>query len=158
MAFEPINTQEEFDAAIKSRLERERTTVSKQFEEQIATLNSDIEKLTGERSGFESAANEKAKTIEALNKKLEEANGKVKSYELDSIRTQVAIEKGLPMEIRGRLNGATREEIEQDAESLSAFFKQKNNEGIPSFEPQTDPGSSEDAVYMNLAKKLRKGE
>ena len=157
MAFEPINTQEEFDAAIKSRLERERSTVTKQFEEQIANLNSSIEKLTGERAGFESSANEKAKQIEELSNQLAEANGKVKSFELDSIRTQVAIEKGLPYEVRSRLNGSTKEEIEKDAEVFSALFKQNNNQNIPPFEPPADPKDTETNEYKQLLKKL-KGE
>lgn len=157
MAFEPINTQEEFDAAIKSRLERERSTVTKQFEEQIANLNSSIEKLTGERTGFESSANEKAKQIEELSKQLEEANGKVKGFELDSIRTQVAIEKGLPYEVRNRLNGSTKEEIEKDAEIFSALFKKNNNKDIPPFEPPADPQDTKTNEYKQLLKKL-KGE
>lgn len=140
MAFEPINTQEEFDTAIKARLERERSTVSKQFEEKIAGLNTSIETLTSERAAFEKSANENAEKITSLTSQLEEANQKVSAYELDSIRTQVAIEKGLPMEIRNRLAGGTKEEIEKDADSLATFFKNQNNKNLPPFEP----GGSDD--------------
>ena len=76
MAFEPINTQEEFDTAIKARLERERSTVSKQFEEKIAGLNTSIETLTSERAAFEKSANENAEKITSLTSQLEEANKK----------------------------------------------------------------------------------
>lgn len=162
MAFEPINTQEEFDTAIRARLERERSTVSKQFEEKIAGLNSSIETLTNERAAFEKSATENAEKITSLTSQLEEANKKVSAYELDSIRTQVAIEKGLPMEIRDRLNGKTKEEIEKDADGLSAFFKKKNNQGLPGFEPGEGTPESEEsrrrAEFKKMIKEMRKGD
>ena len=59
--FQPINTQEELDRVLASRLQRERDTVTKSFQAQITERD---EKITG----FES-------TIKDLNKQIESLNG-----------------------------------------------------------------------------------
>jgi hypothetical protein len=57
--FQPINTQEELDRVLASRLQRERDTVTKSFQAQITERD---EKITG----FESTIADLNKQIEAL--------------------------------------------------------------------------------------------
>ncbi|MBQ6722488.1 MAG: hypothetical protein IJQ88_10015 [Clostridia bacterium] len=116
--FTPINTQEELNNIIGERLKRERETVTKELQEQITAKNGEISK---------------AKTdLEALNKKLEEANQKIsgipaleekiKGYEKASVKSKVAREIGIPYELAERLNGETEEDIRKDAESMKKLI------------------------------------
>lgn len=161
MDFTPINTQEEFDAAIKSRLQRERDTISKQYAD-YDQLKADLQKLTDEKAAFESSAKETADKIKGLNDQLAAANTKIKGYEVDRIKTSAALAAGIPMELKDRLTGETEEEITKDAASLAKLFKQQNNKGLPSFEPDEGTPASEEAKrrseFKSLAKKLRKEE
>lgn len=160
-SFTPINTQEEFDNAIKARLERERATISKKYEG-YDQMKTDYETLSKEKESWQKTEKEKSDKIAELEKQLTEANTKVSSLELEDLRTQVAIEKGLPMSLRGRLNGTTKEDLEKDADSLAGIFKEKNNANIPGFEPGDNLPQSEEAKkraeYKSMLGKLRKGE
>lgn len=161
--FTPINSQEEFDAMIKSRLERERSTVSKAYEEKLAgyadydDLKTSIESLKNEKASWEVSARETADKIKGLNDQLAEANSKIRGYELEQLRTNAAVEAGIPIELRTRLTGETEEEIKRDAVSLAEIFKAQNNKGIPKFEPDEGvPGDDETRKWLDLAKAIRK--
>ena len=159
--FTPINTQEEFDRAIQERLGRQRAQIEEQFKD-YDQIKADRDKYAEQITGFETTAKENAGKITELEAKLEEANKKVGEYEMENLRTQVALDKGLPMELRGRLNGSTKEELEKDADSLKKIFGDKNRENLPGFE-QLDPGDAtgrkkEKEEMRKLIKKIRKGE
>lgn len=161
MEFTPINTQEEFDAAIKSRLQRERDTVSKQYAD-YDRIKEDLQKLTDEKAAFESSAKETAEKMKDLNDQLAAANTKIKGYEVDRLKTSAALSAGIPMELKDRLTGETEEEITKDAASLAKLFKQQKNKNIPSFEQDEGTPASDEArrrsEFKALAKKLRKEE
>ena len=160
--FTPINTQEEFDEAIKARLAREKETVSKQYESQIKELNTKYEALSSEKTAFETTVNENAETIKGLEEKLKEAEGKVKTFELDQLKQKAALDAGVPIEFKNRLTGETEEEIKEDAKSLAELFKQHNNRNIPKFEPNEGvPANKEEArkgEFKKLVEKIQKGE
>lgn len=152
--FKPITTQEEFDAAIKSRLARERETVSKQFSD-YDDLKKQVEDLTKEKAAFTKTSQKHADDIKGLQDQLDAANAKVKGYELDALKTAVAIEKGLPLELRSRLTGNTEEEIKADADSLVELFKANNRQGLPGFHAeQHEEGDQTDAAYKELLQGL----
>ena len=105
--FQPINTQEELDKVLSSRLQRERDTVSKTFQAQIEERDTKI-------AGFESTIKDLNKPIETLNGqtgRIPELEAKVREYETASAKTRIALEMGLPYEMAGRLSGSTEEEI-----------------------------------------------
>lgn len=163
--FIPINTQEEFDERLKDRLARERATITKQFEEKYADydqIKKDRDAFSGQIEGFQKTAKENADKITGLETQLAEANKKASGLELENLRTQVALDKGLPIVLRGRLNGTTKEELEKDAESLKEIFSKENRKDLPGFEPydsspQSDKAKKE-ADLKNMVNKLRKGE
>lgn len=112
--FKAITTQEEFDAAIGSRIKRERDTVTKEFAAQLAERDkktADYEKQIGELGKQLEKVGDKDKAIEELTKK-------VKGYETASVKTRVAHEVGLPYELSGRLSGEDEDSIRKDAENL----------------------------------------
>ena len=155
--FEPINTQEEFDERIKSRLERERNTISKQYAD-YESLRESNSALTNEKTTLMKSIEEKNEEINGLNQKLSEANTKLKSLEIDSLKTKVAVETGLPFELKDRLSGETEEAIREDASALSKIFKTSGSSGIPGFDGSNkgkEPDPNE--AYKDMLKNL-KGE
>ncbi|MBQ2349066.1 MAG: DUF4355 domain-containing protein [Clostridia bacterium] len=121
MAFEIIDTQEKFDAAIAERLRRERETVSKKYADY-----DDLKKKTAEYEAtlgtMTKEAEENAKKYSEYDKKLADLQAKVKGYETGSVKTRIAHETGIPFELAERLSGDTEEEIRKDAETLSKFI------------------------------------
>lgn len=121
MAFEIIDTQEKFDAAISERLRRERETVSKKYadydelKQKAAEYETRLGALTKE-------AEENAKKYSDYDTKLADMQAKIKGYETVSVKTRIAHETGIPYELAGRLSGNTEEEIRKDAETLSKFI------------------------------------
>lgn len=116
--FKPITTQEEFDAAIKGRLSREKEKYG-----DYDQLKSRVEELEKENVDLKS-------TIEATNqskvdadKQLEELQSQIAGYETASLRTRIALKHGLPYDLADRLQGNDEESFEADAERLAGYMK-----------------------------------
>lgn len=152
MAFEPIETQEAFDAAIKSRIERNTKSVTdevtKKYEgyispedanRQTAELNKQIKDLTAKLGERDSSIADLA--------------AKNKAYETASVKTRIAREYNIPYELADRLSGETEDDIKKDAEKLSAFVGKKKT--APLFDLDTGSGK-DDSAYRNLLKSIRK--
>ena len=155
--FKAITTQEEFDNAIKERLDRQ----AKKTAEEV--------KKTFE--GWLSPDDVKAKTAE-LEKKLAEKDGKLgeskaaydklsaekKALELDRAREAAARDAGLPFELAHRLSGTTADELKADAEALSKLVSTK--QGEPYVQPLFRAGQAEtaasaaDAAYIAMLGEL----
>lgn len=151
--FKPITTQEEFDAAIKSRLARERETISKQYSD-YNDLKTQVEELNKEKAAFTKTSQKHADDMKGLQDQLDAANAKVKTYELDALKTSVAIEKGLPLELRSRLTGETEEEIRADADSFSKLFAAQNRQGLPGFRAEQQEDDKNTAAYKDMLQDL----
>ena len=145
MAFKIIETQEQFDEAIKERLERE----SKKYEgymspSDVAKLQEDYKKQLEDAT---KSTSDYTKQIEDLNKSILEKDNKISAYETNSVKMRVALTNGLPYEMASRLNGTTEEEIQADAEKLVKLFN-VNNQGSINKAPQasTNKANAEDGV------------
>ncbi len=132
--FKPINTQEEFDAAIKDRLERERGKYA-----DYETLKTQVGTLTTER--------------DTAVQQLSDANAKIKNYETNSVKMRIAQEKGLPAEMALRLTGETEEDIAKDADSMVQIFKATKG-AAPLFDNSTDVGDNNDAALKQMLQNL----
>lgn len=95
--FNPINTQEEFDAAVRERYG------------DVENLQSQINTLTGERDGH-------ATTIANLQK---EING----YKTAELKQRIAKEKGIPMDMASRLTGETEKDLRADADTMAGALR-----------------------------------
>lgn len=152
--FKEIKTQEEFDALIKERLERERKTRQDKYSDydDLKKKNEDysaeITKLNQEKKDFES------KTAD-YDKQINELNSKVKGYETDSAKTRIALEKGLPYAMAKRLNGTTVEEIEKDADEMVKYMGKQDPAPYSSNEPQAySKEADKERAFKELAQKL----
>ena len=146
--FKPITTQEEFDAAIKARLSREKEKYG-----DYDQLKSRVNELEEENIGLKS-------TIEATNqskadsdKQLEEMQKQIAGYETESLRTRIALQHGLPYDLADRLQGTDEESFKADAERLASFVKPTEHVApMRNLEPALE--KTENTSYKNLVQGL----
>jgi predicted RNase H-like nuclease (RuvC/YqgF family) len=117
MDFTPINTQEEFDSAIRERLTRERETAAKKYEGYVpkAEHEKSINDFQKQLDDLTAKYADSDKTIETL-------KAQVHKYETDSVKTKIAHEVGLPYGMASRISGESEDDIRKDAESLKALI------------------------------------
>lgn len=142
--FKIIETQEDFEAAIKSRLDRDRKTYQKTFEEELKgkgwkspeeiaeltkDLNSQIDKLNN-------AAAETAKTLAAKDEEITK-NAK---YRAELEKTRIAIAAGLNIDFAERLKGETAEEWKKDAANLAKVIRSSVPGSAPLGNPEGGSG------------------
>ena len=137
--FEAIETREQFEEAVKDRLEQERETVRREFSGYLSPEAVE-EKYKGYLSP-EDAANKDAT---------------IAKYEKESKRVKVAMENGIPYELAGKLSGGTEDEMKKDAEAFSKFLKGETT--YPNFTRDTD--NKDDSIREATKKMLNnlKGE
>lgn len=151
--FKVIETQEAFDAAIKSRLERNTRTVTEEV----------TKKYEGYISPEDAAKSNEtyAKQIDTLNEKLKgnettiaELTAKNKAYEISSAKMRIANEVGIPLELADKLSGETDEEIKADAEKLAKYTHRSQQ--TPQYNSEKPPADSKKAAYIDMLSSLRK--
>jgi len=125
MSFTPIETQEQFDAAIKDRLSRDREAYAKRFEGFKSP--EDVQALTNQ-------LNDKIKSLEdaaaATKTLLAEKDAKIaegETYRTDLVKTRIAVSAGLDIKYANRLTGTTEDEWKKDAEDLAKDFRTAHN-------------------------------
>nr|DAF98482.1 MAG TPA: major capsid protein [Siphoviridae sp. ctJgf18]DAT16032.1 MAG TPA: major capsid protein [Caudoviricetes sp.] len=146
--FKPITTQEEFDAAIKGRLSREKEKYG-----DYDQLKSRVAELEEENVGLKS-------TIEATNqskadadKQLEDLQNQIAGYETANLRTRVALQHGLPYDLADRLQGTDEESFKADAERLVGYIK-KSQPVAPIRDSEPVLEKTENTLYKNLVQGL----
>lgn len=112
--FKVIETQEELDAIIKARISREREHFKdyEHLKKQVLNLqteNNELRSLAEQRPEFE--------------KQISELQTQIKGYETEKIKTNIAVEYGLPINLASRLSGENEDTIRQDAQNLAGLFK-----------------------------------
>lgn len=148
--FKAIETQEELDAIIKARLDRNTKTVTDEVKKSYeGYLSPDEAKKLTDR-------------VEALTKQLAERDGSIadltaknKQYETASVKARIAHEKGLPYELAERLSGETEQDIAADAEKLVQFVGSQKP-AAPLYAPRggTGAASGTDAAIMAMLGEL----
>ncbi len=144
--FKPITTQEDFDTAIKDRLERERKTIEKKYEGFLSP-----EDVKQKYEGYLSAEDVQEKYKDYLSPELAEAKDKViKSYQSKEKKVQIAMDEGIPYELAGRISGETEEDMKKDARILATFLKKGNP--YPDYDPE--PNGNKDGKKTAMKKML----
>ena len=153
--FKPIETQEELNNLIASRLERAKESVKKEYEEKYKDYDaykSQVETLNNDKNSLENQLNElngKLSTFDAL-------DAKTKKLEAENLKIKIALSEGIPFEMAGRLAGETEEEIKRDAKAMANFISVSKPMPIKSTEQKQREAGEE--AYRKLAEGLRKGE
>ena len=134
--FNPINTQEEWEAAIaplKEKADKYDELAGKKLDKQVEALQ---QQLTA-----------KEQTVSELTARAEAAEGAV-------LRLKVAHANSLPYEMAERLKGATEEEMTADARELAKLVAPPIVAPLASTEPGNVNLSGPDAAYMEMASAL----
>ena len=148
--FKTIETQEEFDAAIKARLDRNTKTVTDEVKKSYEGYLSpdEVKKLTEQVDSLTKALTEKETAITDL-------TAKNKAYETASVKARICHEKGLPYELAERLSGESEEDIAADADKLSQFVS-AGKPAAPLYTPAVNTGAANltDAAYRSMLGEL----
>lgn len=146
--FKPITTQEEFDAAIKARLSREKEKYG-----DYDQLKDRVEELEKENVGLKSTIEANNQSKADADKQLEDMQKQIAGYETASLRTRVALQHGLPYDLADRLQGTDEESFKADAERLAGFMK-SNQPVAPVKETEPVLEKTENTLYKNLIQGL----
>lgn len=130
MEFKPINTEEEFNAAVKAKY-------------------GDVEDLQGKITTHEG-------TIAARDKTIAELQGKVKGYETTALKQKIAKEKGIPLDMASRLAGDDEKSLRTDADVMAANLRAYKG-AAPLAEPGPAAEDGKRAGLRNLLRGM-KGE
>ena len=123
--FKVIETQDELDKIIKSRLAQKDREVAEQYKDYLSpddakAMKAEYEKQIEEANKTVKEAQEKLKTFDNT---VSELTKRAEVAETSLLKNKVANEYKLPLELAGRLIGTTEEELKKDAESLSGILK-----------------------------------
>lgn len=150
--FKVIETQEDFDNAIKARLERERNKYAEQLTEldnvkgELATAKTQITELT---EGLKSA-NEK---IAGYDTQIAEKDKAIKAYESHSVKTRIAAEMGLSLSAIDFIKGENEDEIRKSAEDLKALVGTTQTAPL-AVEPRLSETAKSDAALKTMLTEL----
>lgn len=128
--FTPINTQEEFDNAVREKYG------------DVAGLQGQINTLTGERDAH-------ANTIANLQK---EVNG----YKTAELKQRIAREKGIPLDMAHRLTGDDEKALRADADTMAGHLRSYKG-AAPLADPEPAPEKGNRATLKGMLRKM-KGE
>ena len=152
MSFKPIETQEELDRIIQGRLEREREKFAdyddlkaknEAYESQVATLQATIDESSNANKAHDAT--------------VAELNEKIKSFETANLRTKIALQHGIPIDLVDRLSGDDEESIKADAERFAAKKKKKTTVApLKNTEPPL--GDDKNSNWRQMASDLSGGE
>ncbi len=135
--FTAIETQEQFDEAIRDRLDR----ANKKHKEELASVTEKLNALQTENEKLKNTLSEhetKYADFDKQAQQIADLTAKVSNYETLSAKRDIADEFGLPKDLRDRIKGSNADEWRADAEALSKLFKSNNiaplanPEGAPS--------------------------
>lgn len=116
--FKVIETQEELDAIIKNRLER----VKEKYLD-YDDIKALVVQVQDENSSLKSALETSKQETESSNKQIADLEAKIFGYETENLRTRIALQNGLPLDLADRLQGTDEESLKADAERLASFIK-----------------------------------
>ena len=148
--FKVIETQEQLDAIIKSRLDREKAKYS-----DYDTLAEKIKNLETENTNLKQTITEK-ETSESMNlTRITDLEKDVTSLKQKSLKQQIAMKNGLPFDLADRLQGDTEESLNEDAERLASLVSVKNyTQPLADKEPAFKE-KGVDSAWRDVVKNLR---
>lgn len=131
--FKVIETQEEFDKAIQSRLKQKDRELADKYKDylspdDVTALKADYDKQLQEANTLVEEANKKLSTF---NDTVSNLTQRAESAENKLLKNKVAYENKLPIELSDRLIGSTEEELKADAEKLFGILKPQGHGAPP---------------------------
>lgn len=160
--FTPITTQEQLEAVLKDRLERQ----SKKFESEKADLekkysgymaSDDVTKLKQSYEDQIKDLNTKIDEGASVQIELDNAKKQIEAQKIDSLRIKTALENGIPYEFADRLKGTTAEELTADAKLFAkSFTRPAGQHTQPAYNGESKDIDAVSARFYELNPKLKK--
>lgn len=148
--FKVIETQEQLDAIIKSRLDREKAKYS-----DYDTLAEKIKNLETENTNLKQAITDKETSESTTASKIADLEKDVTAWKNKSLKQQIAMKNGLPFDLADRLQGDTEESLNEDAERLASLVSVKNyTQPLADKEPAFKE-KGVDSAWRDVVKNLR---
>lgn len=128
MSFQEIKTQEEFDAAIKDRLERERAKYSdyealKKRASEADGIQKKLDAASSELDALKKDASANAEKLANHDKEISELTERATKAERSLLCRKVAEEQHLPSAFADRLTGETEDDLRKDAKELAQYVR-----------------------------------
>lgn len=129
--FKVINTQEEFDSAIKDRLERQDKKTREEFKgwmspDDLKALN---EKHQTEIKSLNEAHLKELEKYAGFDDRVSAYEAKIKGLEVSALKTRIANEKKLPFDAIEFLQGEDEKSITESAERLVKLSGAQHSQG-----------------------------
>lgn len=148
--FKVIETQEQLDAIIKSRLDREKAKYS-----DYDTLTEKIKNLETENTNLKQAITDKETSESTTASKIADLEKDVIVWKNKSLKQQIAMKNGLPFDLADRLQGDNEESLNEDAERLASLVSVKNyTQPLADKEPAFEE-KGVDSAWRDVVKNLR---
>lgn len=148
--FKAIETQEQLDAIIKSRLDREKAKYS-----DYDTLSEKIKKLETENTSLKQTITEKETSESTTASKIADLEKDVTTWKQKSLKQQIAMKNGLPFDLADRLQGDSEESLNEDAERLASIVKVKTyTQPLAEKEPNVETKGI-DSAWQDVLKNLK---
>src|SRR5699024_3294780 len=109
--------------------------------QELKPAKEELEGLQSEKSNLEQQLSELQETLQSNEEKLsnvDELEKQVKTYKLKNLKTNIANQVGIPLDLADRLNGENEEELKADAETFSEFVSKKQTLPMKPTEPQVN--------------------
>ncbi len=109
--------------------------------------------LAETKKQLESDIEEKDKQLEEFKKvDVDALQKEIETHKLENLKTNIAVQANIPLELAGRLSGETEDEIKADAEKMSEFVNKKQ----PLPMRQTEPNvNDEDSGLKEMLKNMK---
>lgn len=148
--FKVIETQEQLNAIIKARLDREKEKYA-----DYNQLAEKIKKLETENTSLKQTITDKETSEGTTASKIAELEKDVTTWKNKSLKQQIAMKNGLPFDLADRLQGDSEESLNEDAERLASLVKVKNyTQPLADKEPNIETNSI-DAAWRDVVKNLK---
>lgn len=148
--FKVIETQEQLNAIIKARLDREKEKYA-----DYDKLSEKIKNLETENTNLKQTITEKETSVSTSLTRISELEKDVTSWKQKSLKQQIAMKNGLPFDLADRLQGDSEESLNEDAERLASLVNVKNyTQPLADKEPNFESKGT-DAAWRDVVKKLK---
>lgn len=142
--FKVIETQEELDNIIKTRLEREKAKYSERIKN-LETENTSLKQTITDKETSESTTASRIADLE----------NDVTTWKQKSLKQQIAMKNGLPFDLADRLQGDSEESLNEDAERLASLVKVKTyTQPLAEKEPNVEL-KGVDSAWHDVLKNLK---
>lgn len=146
--FKIIETQEELDAVIKTRLSREREKYA-DYED----LKKQLADFEAKETTYQNTINNLKTRETDLTSQIESLNGDLTKTKLQTVKQRIATEYGLPLDLAERLQGDDEDGFKADAERLvSCLAPKQPTPPLKSNEPAI--ADKKEANWAEMARNL----